>query len=95
MATFPSRPSTSRKRNDQPPQIVDALAHETLQTWEKSVKDSARVVKTTYRLAQAGYHVLKLWMVDPGIVVQKLLVDRGGLKPSYLGPPESYFAGRR
>ncbi len=27
-------------------------------------------------------------MIHPGVVLQKIVLDRGGLKPSYLGPPE-------
>jgi hypothetical protein len=58
--------------------------------WETSVKDNARYAHSTHTLAAPGYHTLKIWMVDPGVVLQKLVIDLGGLKQSYLGPPESY-----
>jgi len=77
--------------DDQPPQIIDSLEHNSLSDWEESVSDSVRKVKSTHILPATGYHTLKFWMVDPGIVLQKLIVDLGGVKPSYLGPPESYL----
>jgi hypothetical protein len=58
--------------------------------WEQSVGDNARYGRSKHRIAQAGYHTLKVWMIDPAVVMQKLVVDLGGLKPSYLGPPESF-----
>lgn len=80
--------------DDQAPQIIDALAHNTVADWGTSVKDSVRLSKSSLTLSQPGYHTLKFWMVDPGIVLQKIVVDLGGVRPSYLGPPESYFASR-
>jgi hypothetical protein len=43
-------------------------------------------------IAKAGYHTLKIWAVDPGVVVERLIVSHGPLRPSYLGPPESFHA---
>jgi len=77
--------------DDQPPQVVDALEHNTQRDWEGSVRDSIRTIKSTHTIAAPGYHTLKIWMVDPALVLEKLVVNTGGLKPSYLGPPESYY----
>ena len=71
-------------------QIIDALAQNTVKDWGTSVKEGVRKVKSTHSLAGTGYHTLKFWMVDPGVVLQKLVVNLGGVRPSYLGPPESY-----
>ena len=76
--------------DDQQPQIIDVLEHESAQSWSTAVEDNVRKTKTQLTVAGAGYHTLKIWMVDPGVVLQKLVVDTGGVEPSYLGPPESF-----
>ncbi len=59
--------------------------------WEKTVMDNTRFVKGKISITEPGYHTLKIWMIDPGIVLEKIIIDTGGLRPSYLGPPESFF----
>jgi hypothetical protein len=79
--------------DDQPPQVVDALGQNTQRDWETTVKDAVRHVVSSHTVTAPGYHTLKFWMVDPGVVLQKLVVNLGGVKPSYLGPPESFHRG--
>jgi hypothetical protein len=76
--------------DDDAPLVVDALAQNSTADWAEAVKDEVRKVKTPFHLDKPGYHTLKFWMVDPGVVLEKLVVNLGGVKPSYLGPPESF-----
>ena len=83
--------------DDQPPQVQTAVpenysvgAGDGNGDWERAVKDSVRLVKTVFIIKNPGLHTLKFWMVDPGVVLQKLVVNLGGVRPSYLGPPESF-----
>jgi hypothetical protein len=59
--------------------------------WNNSVTDHIRKKQSAHKGIKPGKHTLKIWMVDPGVVFQKFVIDAGGLKPSYLGPPESKF----
>jgi hypothetical protein len=75
--------------DDEPPQVVNIHADEDHPLWQKWVSDNINVTTSEHQLPRAGEHTLKFWMVDPGVVLQKLVIDTGGLRPSYLGPPES------
>ncbi|KAL2854617.1 hypothetical protein BJX68DRAFT_274394 [Aspergillus pseudodeflectus] len=38
-----------------------------------------------------GEQSLNLWLLEPGVVLQKIVLDFGGLEESALGPPESRY----
>jgi hypothetical protein len=76
--------------DDETPQVINVHAEYSQTEWERSVKDGVRVLTSKHGMAQPGYHVLKLWAIDPGLVFEKLVVNTGGVRPSYLGPPESF-----
>jgi len=59
--------------------------------WQSWVSNNVNVMTSQHAIEEPGQHVLKFWMVDPGVVLQKLVIDAGGLQPSYLGPPESVY----
>lgn len=63
------------------------------QSWNEAVGRNIKVKKSRHTIRESGARVLKIWMVDPGFVLQKIVVNTGGLKPSYLGPPESMRCG--
>jgi hypothetical protein len=75
--------------DDETPQVLNLQADNTLRAWQKSVGDNINIQRSTHTITKPGTHIIKYWMISPGVVLQKLVLDCGGLKPSYLGPPES------
>lgn len=49
---------------------------------------------TAWDVPSEGAYTLRVWGLAPGVTVQKVVVDLGGVRPSYLGPPESFLVGR-
>jgi hypothetical protein len=73
--------------DNEAPQIINLHADNSEKAWAQSVSDNIRISTSTHNLLKAGKHRLKIWAVDPGIVLQKIVIDWGGVRKSYLGPP--------
>jgi hypothetical protein len=54
--------------------------------WIQSVLRNCRINKTTHILTKPGKHTIKIYCAHPGVMLQKIVVDFGGLKRSYEGP---------
>ncbi len=81
--------------DDEAPQMVTVVpanfnAQNGNRNWEESVRNNCRKLKSTHTVSKPGSHTLKIWMVDPGVVLEKIVVNTGGVRQSYLGPPESF-----
>ena len=57
--------------------------------WEKAVAENIIIKASQHQVAAVGTHTLKFWRVDPGVVLEKLVVSHGDLPVSHLGPSES------
>lgn len=77
--------------DNEPPKVINSLAQNSEKDWAIAVSDGVRKVTSTLAVSQPGYHILKFWMVDPGVVLEKLVISQGHVPSSYLGPPESYY----
>jgi len=70
-------------------QIVDISVPEYSTQWMENVRRNASKNITRHYIDKPGKHTLKIWMVDTGMAFDKIIVDLGGLKMSYLGPEET------
>jgi hypothetical protein len=58
--------------------------------WSENVLRNAALTTSLHPLAAAGLHTLKIWMVDPGIVVDAVMADDGHAgQPGYVWSAET------
>jgi hypothetical protein len=78
--------------DDEPPVEVNLHADESGYLWNCWVSNNINIRSSEHQVDQPGNHILKFWMVDPAVVLQKIEMVTGDPGSTYLGPPESHYA---
>ncbi|HRZ98964.1 MAG TPA: glycosyhydrolase, partial [Paludibacter sp.] len=71
-------------------QIININGKYSSRQMEKWQSSSINQTITNHKIEKTGIHTLRFRVLEPGIVLQKIMIDRGGLKNSYLGAPENF-----
>lgn len=71
--------------DDGPPVVADLMTGDA-NVWGKAVADNIRIAVTQHRAEGPGPMRVRLWAIDRGVVIQRLIVTRGALPRSKLGP---------
>jgi len=78
--------------DDQAPQVLDVFSDRAAESFlgrGNYARDNARYLRSSHKVAAPGPHVLKITMVDPCIVIQKIIINDRRSPESYFGPPET------
>lgn len=71
--------------DDGPLVAADLMTGDT-NAWGNAVADNIRITVTDHQANKAGPHTIRIWGIDPGVVIQRLIITRGDLPRSKLGP---------
>ncbi|KAI0160694.1 glycoside hydrolase family 115 protein [Xylariaceae sp. FL1272] len=79
--------------------VPDSIGADLPVGWGRAVSDSiwgldpGHNTTTRWNVEEEGAYTLRVWGLAPSVIVQKIVVDLGGVRQSYLGPPESFLVG--
>jgi hypothetical protein len=82
--------------DDQPVQVMNVFTPATFKDednlgrkFNENVRNNTRVLHLNQTVGTPGKHTLKIHMVDPTVVVMKVIIHDAPLPASCFGPPES------
>jgi hypothetical protein len=81
--------------DNEKPQIVNINSDTSLKAWKDNVGNNINIQISKLMVNNQGIHTLEFLMVDPGIVLQKFVIETKDEKYSYLGPPVSFIKTSR
>ena len=78
--------------DDEMPQIINVHQDSSDRNWNTSVANNIKILESSHVIVTPGKHTLKFYGMNGGLVLQKIVIEtqKGELKQTYLGPPESF-----
>lgn len=75
--------------DDNKPEVLDFRTQGRSETWKQNVLKNQASASIQQLIDKPGKHTLKVFMIDAGVMLDSILVDLGGKKPSYALPSET------
>jgi hypothetical protein len=75
--------------DDAEPHIIDYRTFGRSDTWKQNVLRNNAIVQTEQLFHSSGKHTLKITALDPGVMIDRITIDFGGLEPAYSAVPET------
>lgn len=72
-----------------PVQVMDFKTTGRTETWKQNVLRNAAVLKTPLPFTNPGSHTLRIYTVDPGVLLDRIVVAFGEIKAGYSVIPET------
>lgn len=67
--------------------VIEYLPEEWSAQWKENVLRNSALSRLTFNIDPAKEtHTLMLIGIDPGMAIQRIVIDEGGFKPGYVGP---------
>jgi hypothetical protein len=96
VATLPTHPATRATSmrygialDDAPMQVVDPRTVGRSEEWKQNVLRNSARRQIKGPLLRPGLHTVKIYLLDPGVVLDRITIDLGGLQPAYSTLPET------
>ncbi len=73
--------------DDGPVQVLDIMTQGRSKEWKQNVLSNTARRQVKLASLRPGRHTLKLTVIDPGVVLDRFLIDLGGQRPAYSSIP--------
>lgn len=77
--------------DDGPLKLVDFKTVGRTEEWKQNVLRNSAIKKVEGQTINPGKHTLRIYMIDPGVILDRIVIDMGGLKKAYSVIPETKF----